>query len=66
MCASEMRAVQGHTPLAAWEQHPPVPSPSISFPFTHTYTHTHTHTGVWILSDYAWHTKIERLKLHAR
>lgn len=28
--------------------------------------HTHKHTAVCLLSDYAWHSEIERLKLHAR
>lgn len=42
------------------------PTRSLSVYFLSFYTHTHTHIGVWILSDYAWHTEIERLKLHAR
>ena len=43
------------------------PFPLRLFPFlSFSFTHKHTHAGVWILSDYAWHTEIERLKLHAR
>lgn len=43
VCASEMRAVQGHTPLTAWEQHPPILSLPLSFVYFLTMGCTQTH-----------------------